>query len=64
LQFHLETDPARFETWLVGHTVELGKAGIDPRALRMQAGTFGPAARDLGHKVLSAWLDKVVEAAA
>jgi len=64
LQFHLETDPARFETWLVGHTVELGKAGIDPRALRMQAGTFGPPARDLGHKVLSAWLDKVVEAAA
>src|SRR6202167_5232933 len=26
LQFHLETEPARFETWLVGHTVELAKA--------------------------------------
>src|SRR5580698_3328022 len=26
LQFHLETEPARFESWLVGHTVELAKA--------------------------------------
>jgi GMP synthase (glutamine-hydrolysing) len=64
LQFHLETDAARFESWLVGHTVELGKAGIDPRELRVQARTFGSATRDLGHKVLSAWLDKAVEAAA
>ncbi len=60
LQFHLETDPARFESWLVGHTVELGKAGIDPRALRAQARTFGPATRNLGEKVLSAWLDQAV----
>src|ERR1700722_15956591 len=37
LQFHLETDPARLEAWLVGHTVELGKAGIDPRKLRDEA---------------------------
>jgi len=64
LQFHLETDPARFESWLVGHTVELGKAGIDPRELRVQARTLGPATGDLGHKVLSAWLDKAVEAEA
>jgi GMP synthase (glutamine-hydrolysing) len=64
LQFHLETEPARLESWLVGHTVELGKAGIDPRELRAQARAFGPATRDVGHKVLAAWLDKVVEAAA
>ena len=31
--------------WLVGHTVELGKAGIDPRALRTQARTMGRDAR-------------------
>ena len=43
LQFHLETEPARLETWLVGHTVELGKAGIDPRELRDQARKLGPA---------------------
>ena len=64
LQFHLETEPARFESWLVGHTVELGKAGIDPRVLRMQVHELGPATRDLGEKVFSAWLDRVVEAAA
>jgi GMP synthase (glutamine-hydrolysing) len=63
LQFHLETDPARFESWLVGHTVELGNIGIDPRELRVQARTLGPATRDLGYKVLSAWLDNAVEAA-
>jgi GMP synthase (glutamine-hydrolysing) len=60
LQFHLETEPPRFERWLVGHTVELGKAGIDPRTLRAQAHEFGDAARDLGRKVLSAWLDRAV----
>jgi GMP synthase (glutamine-hydrolysing) len=64
LQFHLETEPARFESWLVGHTVELAKAGIDPRALRTQARTLGPPTRELGQKVLAAWLDKAVEAAA
>jgi GMP synthase (glutamine-hydrolysing) len=64
LQFHLETEPARFESWLVGHTVELGKAGIDPRELRKQARTLGPATRELGQKVLAAWLDKAVEVAA
>ncbi len=59
LQFHLETEPARFEAWLVGHTVELGKAGIDPRKLREQARTLGPALRDVGGGVLAAWLDAV-----
>jgi GMP synthase (glutamine-hydrolysing) len=63
LQFHLETEPARFESWLVGHTVELGKAGIDPRELRTQARTLGPASREVGRKVLAAWLDKVEAAA-
>jgi GMP synthase (glutamine-hydrolysing) len=64
LQFHLETEPARFETWLVGHTVELGKAGLDPRELRRQVHTLGPATRELGSKVLAAWLDSVTGAAA
>jgi GMP synthase (glutamine-hydrolysing) len=64
LQFHLETDPARFETWLVGHTVELGKAGIDPREVRRQVQTLGPATRELGGKVLAAWLDSLTGSAA
>jgi GMP synthase (glutamine-hydrolysing) len=64
LQFHLETEPARFETWLVGHTVELGKAGIDPRELRRQVHALGPATRELGGRVLAAWLDTVTGTAA
>jgi GMP synthase (glutamine-hydrolysing) len=59
LQFHLETEPARLEAWLVGHTVELGKSGIDPRDVRAQAQTLGPASMALGRSVLSAWLDSV-----
>jgi GMP synthase (glutamine-hydrolysing) len=62
LQFHLETDPARFESWLVGHTVELGKAGIDPNELRRQARTFGRATLEAGRKILAAWLDQVAGA--
>jgi GMP synthase (glutamine-hydrolysing) len=63
LQFHLEIEPARFESWLVGHTVELARAGIDPRELRKQARTLGPATREIGQKILGAWLDKAVGAA-
>jgi GMP synthase (glutamine-hydrolysing) len=59
LQFHLETEPARLESWLVGHTVELREVGIDPRQLREQARTLGPTVREAGSKVLSRWLDTV-----
>jgi GMP synthase (glutamine-hydrolysing) len=59
LQFHLETEPARFESWLVGHTVELGKAGIDPRDVRAQVRTVGTASLEVGRKVLAAWLDSL-----
>ena len=59
LQFHLETEPARFESWLVGHTVELGKAGIDPREVRAQVRAVAPAAREVGGRVLAAWLDSL-----
>jgi GMP synthase (glutamine-hydrolysing) len=64
LQFHLETEPARFESWLVGHTVELGKAGIDPREVREQVRRFGPASREFGGRVLADWLDSVAGAGA
>ena len=64
LQFHLETEPARFETWLVGHTVELSKAGIDPRVVREQVRTLAPASAELGRNVLASWLDAVAGAAA
>jgi GMP synthase (glutamine-hydrolysing) len=59
LQFHLETETARLEAWLVGHTVELSKSGIDPRDVRAQARTLGPASMELGRGVLAAWLDSL-----
>lgn len=37
LQFHPEVDVDRFESWLIGHTVELRKHQIDVAALRLQA---------------------------
>jgi GMP synthase (glutamine-hydrolysing) len=64
LQFHLETEPERLERWLVGHTVELGKAGIDPRDLRRQAMTYGNATATAGRLVLSHWLDSIAGATA
>ena len=42
LQFHLETEPARLEAWLVGHTVELGKVG-DRSARRAPSGAHAGA---------------------
>ena len=59
LQFHIETEPTQIERWLIGHTVELGKAGIDPRSLRDQARLHGAATAAAGRAVLSAWLDSV-----
>jgi GMP synthase (glutamine-hydrolysing) len=52
LQFHIEVDPARIEQWLIGHTVELAKAGIDPRELRRQAATLGRATAEKGKAAL------------
>jgi GMP synthase (glutamine-hydrolysing) len=59
LQFHLEVEPASLEAWLIGHTVELGKAGIDPRDLRAQAARTGAATAAAGATVLRVWLDGV-----
>jgi GMP synthase (glutamine-hydrolysing) len=59
LQFHLETELKQVERWLIGHTVELGKSGIDPRAVRAQAKTHGEATAAIGCRVLADWLDSV-----
>ncbi len=56
LQFHIEMNPAKIEQWLIGHTVELGKAKIDLREVRRQTGEAGARAAEAGRKVFSAWL--------
>jgi len=60
LQFHIEADPARIEQWLIGHTVELAKAGIDPRHIRKQAAEIGPLTAKAGREVLGDWLDRAL----
>jgi NDP-sugar pyrophosphorylase family protein len=56
LQFHIELDPARVETWLVGHTAELAAAGIDPRSIRADTAKFGPKTTELGAEAIKYWL--------
>ena len=60
LQFHIETEPAKFERWLIGNTVEISAAGLDVGALRQQNVTHGPAVAAAGQVVLKAWLDEVL----
>jgi GMP synthase (glutamine-hydrolysing) len=56
LQFHAEVEPSLLESWLIGHRVELGKAGIDPRALRLQAATHGATTARAGEILFRDWL--------
>jgi GMP synthase (glutamine-hydrolysing) len=57
LQFHAEVEPSALEAWLIGHAVELGKAGIDPRELRVQAARYGAATAEAGKKLFRAWFE-------
>lgn len=58
LQFHPEVDiAAGVERWLIGHACELAGAGIDPRALRMEAQRIGDTTRVAGQAMLSEWLE-------
>jgi GMP synthase (glutamine-hydrolysing) len=57
LQFHAEVEPSALEAWLIGHAIELGKAGIDPRDLRIQAARHGAATAEAGKKLFRAWFE-------
>lgn len=56
LQFHLEADPERIESWLLGHASELHQAGIDPRTLRSQAREVQPYLATAAHRAIHRWL--------
>lgn len=58
LQFHVEADSTRIESWLVGHCCELSGAGIDPCTIRQDALRLGEAAREAGQAVCRNWLDE------
>ncbi|MGV6875537.1 glutamine amidotransferase [Pseudochelatococcus sp. B33] len=60
LQFHPEADTGHdLEAWLIGHAAELAGAGIDPRRIRADARTFGPALRDAGRAAFAEWLSQL-----
>ncbi|MDR2689942.1 MAG: glutamine amidotransferase [Azoarcus sp.] len=56
LQFHLEAEVRKLERWLVGHACEIGQAGIDPRALRAEAGHVQVRLSNAAHAVFNTWL--------
>lgn len=56
LQFHLEAELGKIERWLVGHALELAKAGIDIPALRAEAKVRASAYMHQGEKIFTAWL--------
>jgi GMP synthase (glutamine-hydrolysing) len=60
LQFHIETKPHALESWLIGHALELSKAGISPSSLRAQAAKSGEATAAAGRRVLESWLAGVM----
>jgi len=58
LQFHPEVLPRDIEAWLIGHTVELGKAGIDPRTIRARTAEIGERVAAAGRRMFARWLDE------
>jgi GMP synthase (glutamine-hydrolysing) len=61
LQFHAEAEGRRLEAWLIGHTVELGKAGFDPRRIRDDTKRYGAALERKADLVFDEWLDQLSE---
>jgi GMP synthase (glutamine-hydrolysing) len=58
IQFHVEAEPQRIEAWLIGHTAELGQAGIQPGAIRQDTARHGAALREISESVFGEWLDQ------
>lgn len=56
LQFHPEVLGARFEHWLLGHASELATSGVDPVALRRDAGRHAALLESAGAVLMAEWL--------
>ncbi len=57
LQFHIEVNPERIEQWLIGHAVELAKAGISPNKIRSDTARFGLHMALTGTLIFKRWLE-------
>jgi hypothetical protein len=54
---HVELDPARIESWLIGRTVELARERISPGSIRDDTEGYGRRMIELGGRALNEWLD-------
>ncbi|HID8535657.1 MULTISPECIES: glutamine amidotransferase [Stenotrophomonas] len=61
LQCHPELDARQFERWLIGHTLELAQAGIDPNDLRAQARRYGAPLAAAATAMFHHWLQDLPE---
>ena len=55
LQFHPEVTAEGLERWYIGHTVELGVAGVSVVDLRADAARFAAGLADAGRAMLRQW---------
>ncbi|MCG8691970.1 MAG: glutamine amidotransferase [Minwuiales bacterium] len=55
-QFHPEATGRDIEHWLIGHTIELAAAGIDPRTIRADAARYRAELTRKARATAAAWL--------
>ena len=60
LQFHVEAEASQIERWLIGHTCELGVAGLDIVGLRKDLHRHLPDIERSGRAAMTEWLDGVL----
>jgi len=58
LQFHPEVKAGDIETWLIGHTVELARVGIDPRTIRRRTEEIGAIVASAGERMFARWMEE------
>lgn len=56
LQFHAEPEARMFERWLIGHTCEIGAAGLSPVTLRADAQTYAAGLEAAGLALFRGWI--------
>jgi GMP synthase (glutamine-hydrolysing) len=56
LQFHAEAEGRNFERWLIGHTCEIGEAGLSPVSLRADGRTYAAGLEKAGSALFRRWL--------
>jgi len=59
LQFHVEADPKRLESWYVGHACELAAVGVSIPELRAQTAQAAAAAEHRAREIFERWLGQL-----